>query len=328
MRSRLDRHHLLERVYVHVALAVLKEALVQRAHRLLLALLGHDERDVHLGRSLRHHLNLDAQPRHHREDDGHHRARALDIGDERDDRMPARHAHVGAEREVTHDGVELMRALCESIALELWQLNLLVERERDGNLGRGDHVDGELVRLEGLEDLREEAILAEHARRRDVNHLHARLGRDRRDERLLGLLPRDERALRGRVVRVHHAHRDVDAHRRLHRDRVQDLRAKVGKFLRLLKRHKRHGLGGGAAARVGGEDAVHVLPHLHLVEPGRRAEERRGQIGAAAAEGRDAALAVLADEAGDHTDGALGDSEEALADRRPRVVKHGRVAKV
>mmetsp|Transcript_28992 Transcript_28992/g.76856 ORF Transcript_28992/g.76856 Transcript_28992/m.76856 type:complete len:215 (+) Transcript_28992:540-1184(+) len=182
---------------------------------------------------------------------------------------------------------------------------------------------------ERLEGAREEAVSAEHARRDDVYQLHALLARDRSHVRARrAARRRDQRAVRRRVVRVLDAHRHADPHRRLHCHRVQHLRAKVSQFGRLLERDARHRHGRGADARVGRQDAVDVLPHLHLVVARRRANQRRRQVRSAAPKRRDRPSLVLADETGDHGDRSLRHLFESAPDRRPRRVEHRRVAKL
>lgn len=100
-----------------------------------------------------------------------------------------------------------------------------VERDGDRDLGGGHDVDADLQLLKDLEQLGQEAVLAQHARAHNVQHRHVALAHDARQQRLAHVaLRRDKRARRGRVVRVLDAHRDVRLARRPHRLRVQHLR--------------------------------------------------------------------------------------------------------
>ena len=77
----------------------------------------------------------------------------------------------------------------------------------------------------------------------------------------------------------------------------------------------------GHEARIGGQDARHVLPQHDAPGAERAREQRRRQVGAPAAERRHAAVRRLADEAGDDGDRA---GRHERADAPPREARRGR----
>lgn len=104
-----------------------------------------------------------------------------------------------------------------------------VERDGDADLGGGHHVHRDLQLLEDLEQLGQEAVLAQHARAHNVQHRHVALAHDARQQRLAHVaLPRDQGARGRRVVRVLHADRDVGLARGPHGLRVEHLAERGG----------------------------------------------------------------------------------------------------
>ena len=98
--------------------------------------------------------------------------------------------------------------------------------------------------------------------------------------------------------------------------RVQDLGAEVGDLRRLAVVHLREEARVGHRAGVGGEDPGHVLPEHDARGAERAGEQRRGEVGAAAAEGRDGAVGAGAEEAGhDRGDAALQERQRGAAAR-------------
>ena len=78
---------------------------------------------------------------------------------------------------------------------------------------------------------------------------------------------------------------------------MQDLGAVVRDLGRLAVMELRDEPRVGDEARIGGQDARHVLPQHDALGAERAREQRRRQVGAAAAERRHAAVRGLADEA-------------------------------
>jgi hypothetical protein len=94
--------------------------------------------------------------------------------------------------------------------------------------------------------------------------------------------------------------RDAFLHRGRHRRRVDDLRAKVREFHRLVVRERVDHLRLRHEARVGAQHAVHVGPDHDLERIEQRAEDRRRVVAAVATQRRLQALRVGRDEAGHH----------------------------
>ena len=104
------------------------------------------------------------------------------------------------------------------------------------------------------------------------------------------------------------------------RPRVQHLGAEVGDLRGLAVVHLREEARVGHRPGVGGEDPGHVLPEHDARRAERAGEQRRGQVGAAAAEGGDGAVGAGSQEAGhDRGDAALQERRE----EPPRVLSRG-----
>src|SRR5262249_26048680 len=105
----------------------------------------------------------------------------------------------------------------------------VVDRDRNADLGCRHDVDGDAMLLEHFEDTPQKSVRHQHARRRDVDHGHAGLRRDRRERtRRRRPIARDERADRiFRTPRVENSHWDIARDGGLNRRGVQDLRAEV-----------------------------------------------------------------------------------------------------
>ena len=107
----------------------------------------------------------------------------------------------------------------------------------------------------------------------------------------------DARALAGGVAAVEHEDGDVLLDGRQDGGRVQDLCAEVGQFGGLFKADGLDAVGVGDDARIGGEDAVHVGPDFDGLGLEGAADQRAGEVGAAAAQGGGDAGFVGGDEA-------------------------------
>ena len=101
-----------------------------------------------------------------------------------------------------------------------------------------------------------------------------------------------------RIQERAHLERGARALERDERARVQHLCAEVGRLRRLAPVQVGDDARLGDVARVGGEDARHVLPQDDLDRGQRAGEERRGQVGAAAAERGHRAVGRGAEEPG------------------------------
>jgi hypothetical protein len=149
-----------------------------------------------------------------------------------------------------------------------------------------------------------------------------RLHRRRRPGRRAGPGGRAREDLRARRVGVGerpHEHPGAPAPRtRGHGDqraRVQHLRAVVRQLGRLAHVERRDEAGVGDDARVGGEEARHVLPQHHGPRAERGGEHGRRQVGAAAAERHRRALGRPGDEARHHGHRAAREQRPELGGR-------------
>ena len=94
----------------------------------------------------------------------------------------------------------------------------------------------------------------------------------------------------GRIDERPHAHRDARAGNRNQRARMQHLGAVVRHFGGLAMMQLRDHARIGHQPRIRGHDAGHVFPQHHLRRAQRSRQQRRGEIGAAAAQRRHAAV--------------------------------------
>ena len=165
------------------------------------------------------------------------------------------------------------------------QLVVGVNSERDGNLAGGDHVDRAVVLVEDGEDLLHVAVGHEHAAGDDIDDGELLLDRDGFERALAVRRKRgDAGAFVGRVAGVEHEHGDVLFDGGQNRGRVKNLGAEVGEFGGLFKADDLDAQGIGADARVGGHDAVDVGPDFDCLGSQCAADQRAGEVGAAAPE--------------------------------------------
>mmetsp|Transcript_30615 Transcript_30615/g.89453 ORF Transcript_30615/g.89453 Transcript_30615/m.89453 type:complete len:334 (-) Transcript_30615:257-1258(-) len=107
----------------------------------------------------------------------------------------------------------------------------------------------------------------------------------------------DDTALRAGIVRVLNSNGNAAFHGRLHRNGMEDLRPEVGQLSRFLVRYGLDGDGVVHETRVGGKDTVNVFPDLHLIQTTRGTNSGGTKIRATTAEGSNAPLGILTDEA-------------------------------
>ena len=186
------------------------------------------------------------------------------------------------------------------------QLVVGVDGERDGDFAGGNHVDRALVLVEDGEDLLQVAVGHEHAAGHDVDDAELLFDGDGLEGALAVRRERDDaRAFAGGVAAVEHEHGNVLFDGGQDGGRVQNLGAEVGQFGCFFKADDLDAQRIGADARVGGHDAVHVGPDFDGLGRERAADERAGEVGAAAAEGGGDAGLVGGDEAAHDGDLAL-----------------------
>mmetsp|Transcript_1036 Transcript_1036/g.2678 ORF Transcript_1036/g.2678 Transcript_1036/m.2678 type:complete len:355 (+) Transcript_1036:136-1200(+) len=251
-----------------------------------------DERHVDVGGAVRHHLHLDLHLLEHLEGLPQDGGLVLLVGDQRQHAHALPHLHLG----------HLLQLFLQ--ALEIHSLVAAIERQGHGHLRRRDHVDRNLELVQHIEDVRQEAVLAQHARAPDDDHRDLALAAHRGDKAVSQVcrleLREDPRSWLLRSGRVE----DADGHRhhphRQDRCWVHHLGAECGQLRRLLEGEDFHRPGGGDDAGVGRHHAAHILPDLHFRRLDRCADDRGRQVGAVTPERRDGALGVLGDVAGDH----------------------------
>ena len=178
---------------------------------------------------------------------------------------------------------------------------------------------------EGTERTRGDAGDAEHA---VPGHGHQCLldhGRQRPDRRPRGRSPlHDDRARRARISEGADAERRPRVERR-ERTRVQYLRAVVRELRCLTRIELRHDAGARNESRIGGEESGNVLPERDLGGTEHSRQHRRREVGAAAAEGHDGAVATGADESR-HED-RLAPLEQRQDDRPRGCLRPGKIGR-
>jgi hypothetical protein len=303
-----------------------------------------DARDVDLAGALRDHLNVDALLPQRAEEaaaDADHAAQLA--ADERDD------GHVGHEVDVAPD-LEVVDGALERLVFDAefflavpgQQGDLRVQGHGDVHFRRRDEVDAQAVLVQDAEDRHKEAVRASpllavhvkhgdagldrHGRRAARGVVHAQV-RDRAvaEEACLpalafGRVWEDDGA---GVARVHHvldADRDAGADHLVHGEGVDDLGAVEGQLGGLAGRDGVEEARGRHLARVGGENAVDLLPDLEFLG----AQAHGGQ---SSAEIRVATADVLQQTAGDGAkvssndrDGVVAVFEDALGDGKGQVL--------
>ena len=173
-----------------------------------------------------------------------------------------------------------------------------IDRDGDGHFAGGDHVDGDAVLVEDIEDGLEVAVRHEHAACDDVDDGELFFDGDALEGGPAGRRDRsDARAFACGVARVEDQNRDVLLHGRQDGCRMQDLCAEVGEFRGLFKRDGFDTQSIAADARIGGHDAVDVGPDFDGTGMQCTAGERSGEVAAAAAERGGDAGGGCADEA-------------------------------
>mmetsp|Transcript_42944 Transcript_42944/g.115761 ORF Transcript_42944/g.115761 Transcript_42944/m.115761 type:complete len:293 (-) Transcript_42944:72-950(-) len=265
--------------------SALEEGLVELLGALGQARGREDEGHVDVGRAVRDHLQWSAH------------------GFEDLERLPQDLARValrsdkGEHCHVLHDLHLGHRLQFRPEAEDVHRLEAPVQGQRHRDLRRGDDVDGGLKLVEDLKDVREEAVLAQHARAPDDDHGDAGLAAHGRD----GTLPAfashqfgdDAGAWLVGEHGVAHAHRHLAQPRRHDCGWVHHLGPKHRKLRSLLIGQDPDGLRRGNEARVRGQDAADILPDLHLRGMQRCPDHRGSQVRAVAAEGRNHAFGVL-----------------------------------
>mmetsp|Transcript_56794 Transcript_56794/g.83119 ORF Transcript_56794/g.83119 Transcript_56794/m.83119 type:complete len:432 (-) Transcript_56794:291-1586(-) len=277
----------------------------------------HHKPNVDLGGALAHHLDLAVVLLKELEHGGHHRGALGQVGHDAHDTFVLLHLDVGNLLQVLQQRGQVGD-----------RLQLLVQGEGHRDLRGGDHVHAQLVLLEQPKHLGEEAVLAEHAGGGDVDEGDIVLHRQGRGQVLHLAGAGDDGARVLRVVGVLHAHGDVEAHGRPHRDGVQHLGAEVGQLGGLLEGDLGHGPRRGHHPRVRRHDAVHVLPHLHLVGPNGGRQEGGREVRAPAAQRGDRPILGGAHEAGDHGHQVLVHRAQGRLHVRVRLLENFSVLEV
>mmetsp|Transcript_17606 Transcript_17606/g.66978 ORF Transcript_17606/g.66978 Transcript_17606/m.66978 type:complete len:402 (+) Transcript_17606:12-1217(+) len=296
--------------------SLLEEAAVKRLRRPLQVVRVNDQGDVDLRGALAEHVHGDSLLAKNTKHDTEHLGGALHIGNQRQDGL------VLLQRR-PRDALQILQHPRDGFLLPR------VEGQRYRHFARRHHVHRQLVLVEGLEDAGQETILPEHSRADNVDDLHPLLGRDCRAEGIAHVPGcSDHRPGMSRVVAVLHSHRNTGIHCRHHRDRVQHLGSKVCKLGGLLIGHFLDGDGGCHGPRVGGHDAIDVLPDLDLVQLASFRQDGSGKVAATASQRRDAAVHILADEASDDRHDVLIEAPEALAQLLVRLGEDLRAAKI
>ena len=148
----------------------------------------------------------------------------------------------------------------------------------------------------------------QHPRRRDVDHRHIALARNRRQLAFAaGRACGNQRAARAGPARVQDANGDVPRHRRENRARVQHLRAEIGELGRLRERQMLHELRLGHQPWIGRQHAVDIGPDLDFVGVDAGPDDRRRIVRASAPERRRHPLARRANEAAEHRHAPIGE---------------------
>mmetsp|Transcript_18689 Transcript_18689/g.33656 ORF Transcript_18689/g.33656 Transcript_18689/m.33656 type:complete len:271 (+) Transcript_18689:149-961(+) len=246
---------------------------MQLQYSIINLILPNNKTDIHLRCTLAHHLHLDPVHAKHSEHGRQHVRTPGHVSDERQYRPSVMQLHLSEGAQVLDERFNILLVL------------LFVQGDRDGNLGRGEHVHAHLVLLEVGEYRAEESVRAEHLERVDIHQRYAALARDGCDHPV-GIAHLIDHASWCRwIVRILNPHGNVRLQCRLHGDGMQHLRAEVGEFGGLLVRYLGYGDGGFDETGVGGEDAVDVLPDLDFVDLEGGADGGCGEVGSSASEG-------------------------------------------
>mmetsp|Transcript_9571 Transcript_9571/g.15367 ORF Transcript_9571/g.15367 Transcript_9571/m.15367 type:complete len:271 (+) Transcript_9571:149-961(+) len=261
---------------------------MQLQYSIINLILPNNKTDIHLRRALAHHLHLDTVRAKHSEHGCQHVRTPGHVSDERQYRPSVMQLHLGEGAQVLDKCLDILLVL------------LFVQRDRDRNFGRGEHVHAHLVLLEVGEYRAEESIRAEHLKGVDIHQRYAALARDRRDHPLGIAHFIDHAPWRRWIVRVLNPHGNVRLQCWLHCDGMQYLRAEVGEFGGLLVGYLGYGDGGFDETGVGGKDAVDVLPDLDLVDLEGSADGGGSEVGSSAAEGCYSTFGVVPNKASYH----------------------------
>ena len=297
------------------------EARVHRAQRPRRGLARDDHRDVALGGALRDGANVDrgaAEGAEHLAGDAGNAGHA--VTDHREDRE--------VRVELDRLDLALLELARERRADHRRGPRRLLERHRaaDRMLGTtlGDQDHRHALLAQRAEQAVRRAGHADHAGALEVDQGDVLDCRDALD-RELGVRPRADqrRGVLGREG-VADPDRDLPAHGRRHGLRMDDLGAEVRQLHRLAVGQRVDHLGIGHAPRIGRQHAVDVGPDVDRRGIEQRAEDRRGEVAAIAAERGLHAAAIGSDEAGDHQGSVVVGRDQALQALARLRPLHGR----
>src|SRR5271157_2869719 len=160
-----------------------------------------------------------------------------------------------------------------------------IDRHRNAHFGSRNHIHGDFVAVEGLENRAQESVGQQHAGRGHVHDGDALLDGDGfEDVFALGSTGGDARAFARRIARVQNIDWNVFLDGGQHGRGMEDFRSKVCEFGRLVEADDLNAAGVGTDSGIGGENAVHVSPDLDAVRAEAGAKNSGGKIRTAASD--------------------------------------------